>query len=135
MASAHYDLGLQKYLAGSIASLTDTIRVRLMRTSAYTFNQSHEFASSLPAAIATDVTLGSKTTNGGGSDPGCFDAADAVFSSVSAGAAINCLAIFKFVTVDADSPLIAYVDGFSVTPNGGDITVQWQGSSPWIFKL
>lgn len=135
MASAHYNLGLQKYLAGSIATLSDTIRVRLVRTSAYTFSQTHEFASSLPAAIVTDVTLGSKSTNGGGSDPGCFDAADAVFSAVPAGAAINALVIFKFVTNDADSPLIAYIDGFSVTPNGGDITIQWAASNPFIFKL
>lgn len=135
MASAHYNLGLQKYLAGSIASLTDTIKVRLVRTSAYTFSQAHEFASSLPAAIATDVTLGTKSTNGGGSDPGCFDAADAVFTAVGAGAAIDALVIFKFVTVDADSPLIAYIDGFSVTPNGGDITVQWAAAAPFIFKL
>lgn len=106
-----------------------------MRVSAYTFSQSHEFASSLPAAIVTDVTLGTKTSNGGGSDPGCFDAADAVFSAVGAGAAIDCLAIYKDTGSSATSPLIAYIDGFSVTPNGGDITVQWASSSPFIFKL
>lgn len=130
MASAHYDLGLQKFTSGSINLSSDTIRTRLMRTSAYTFSQAHEFASSLPAAIATDVTLGTKVLSGG-----TFDAADAVFSAVSAGAAINCLAIFKFVTNDADSPLLAYIDGFSVTPNGGDITIQWQATTPWIFKI
>ena len=130
MASAHYDLGLHKFTSGSIDLSTDTIRVRLMRTSAYTFSQAHEFASSLPAAIATDVTLGTKVLSGG-----TFDAANAVFSAVSAGAAIDCLAIFKFVTVDGDSPLIAYIDGFSVTPNGGDITIQWQATTPWIFKI
>lgn len=135
MASAHYNLGLQKFLAASLNLPSDTIKVRLVRTSAYTFAQTHEFASSLPAAIVTDVTLGSKTTNGGGSDPGCFDAADAVFTAVTAGAAIDALVIYKDTGVSTTSPLIAYIDGFSVTPNGGDITVQWANAAPFIFKV
>jgi hypothetical protein len=135
MASAHYNLGLEKFLDALIDIPTDTIKVRLVRVSAYTFSQAHEFASSLPAAIVTDVTLGSKTVNGGGSDPGCFDAADAVFSAVGAGAAIDALVIYKDTGSAATSPLIAYIDGFSVTPNGGDITIQWAGSNPFIFKL
>jgi len=135
MASAHYNLGLQKFLGGSINVTTDTIKVRLVRTSAYTFSQSHEFASSLPAAIVTDVTLGSKSTNGAGSDPGCFDAADATFTAVPSGAAIDALVIYKDTGASATSPLIAYIDGFSVTPNGGDITIQWANANPFIFKL
>lgn len=135
MASAHYNLGLQDFLEADIDMLVDTIKVRLVRTSAYTFSQSHQFASSLPAAIVTDVTLGTKTSDGAGSDPGCFNAADAVFSAVGAGAAIDALVIYKDTGAAGTSPLIAYIDGFSVTPNGGDITVQWANSSPFIFKL
>lgn len=130
MASAHYNLGLEKFTAGSINLSSDTIRVRLVRTSAYTFSQAHEFMSSAPAAIVTDVTLGTKALSGG-----TFDAADAVFTAVPSGAAIDALIIFKFVTNDADSPVLAYIDGFSVTPNGGDITIQWQGTTPFIFKI
>lgn len=135
MASAHYNRGLQDFLEADIDMLVDTIKVRLVRTSAYTFSQSHQFASSLPAAIVTDVTLGTKASDGAGSDPGCFNAADAVFSAVGAGAAIDALVIYKDTGVAGTSPLIAYIDGFSVTPNGGDITVQWANSSPFIFKL
>jgi hypothetical protein len=138
VASAHYDLALQEYIKASIGDITavgTTVKVRLLRTSAYTFSQSHQFASSLPAAIATDVTLGSKTANGAGSNPGCFDAADAVFTAVTAGAAIDALAVFKDTGVAGTSPLLFYIDGFTVTPNGGDITVQWQNTSPFICKL
>jgi hypothetical protein len=135
MASAHYNLGLGKYLAQTVnlgtGSGGDTIKVRLVRVSAYTFNQSHEFASSLPAAIVTDVTLGTKALAGDGT----FDAADAVFSSVPGGAAIDALVIYKDTGSAATSPLLAYIDGFSVTPNGGDITIQWQATSPFIFKI
>lgn len=130
MASAHYNLTLKKFLDADVDMLVDTIKVRLVRTSAYTFSQAHDFADDLPAAIVTDVTLGSKTTTAGE-----FDAGDAVFAAVPAGAAIDALVIYKDTGVAGTSPLIAYIDGFSVTPNGGDITIQWQGTSPFIFKI
>src|SRR5262245_27005870 len=138
MASAHYDLALQEWWKATIGDITaggTTIKVRLMRVSAYTFSQAHQFLSSLPADIVTDVTLGSKTANGAGSNPGCFDAGDATFVAVPAGAAIDCLAVFKDTGVAGTSPLLFFIDGFSVTPNGGDITVQWQNSAPFIAKL
>src|SRR4029077_3063640 len=138
MASAHYNLALQEFWKGTLGDLTSagvTVKVRLMRTSAYTFAQTHQFLSSLPAAIVTDVTLGTKTANGAGSDPGCFDAGDATFLTVPAGANIDCLAVFKDTGVAGTANLLFYIDGFTVTPNGGDITVQWQNSIPFIAKL
>jgi hypothetical protein len=136
MASAHYNLALQEWFKGSIGDITTiTVKTRLMRTSAYTFAQAHQFASSLPAAIVTDVTLGTKTVNGAGADPGCFDAADATFTAVPSGAAIDSLVVFKDTGTPATSNLLWYIDGFTVTPNGGDITIQWQSSAPWIAKL
>jgi hypothetical protein len=138
MASAHYNLALQEFWKGTHGDVTSagiTVKVRLMRTSAYTFAQAHQFLSSLPAAIVTDVTLGSKTANGAGADPGCFDAGDATFLAVPSGANIDCLAVFKDTGVAGTSPLFFYIDGFTVTPNGGDITVQWQNSVPFIAKL
>lgn len=138
MASAHYNLFLQEALKATIGDLTGagtTVKVRLVRTSAYTFSQSHQFVSSLPATIVADVTLGSKTANGAGSDPGCFDAADATFTSVPSGAAIDACVFFKDTGVAGTSPLLWYLDGFSVTPNGGDITLQWAATNPFIAKL
>jgi len=138
MASQHYNLALQEFWKGTIGDATSagvTVKVRLMRVSAYTISQAHQFLTSLPAAIVTDVTLGTKTANGAGADPGCFDAADATFTSVPSGAAIDCLAVFKDTGTAATSPLLFYIDGFTVTPNGGDITIQWQNSNPFIAKL
>lgn len=137
--SAHYDLALQEFWKASMGDITSagtTVKVRLVRTSAYTFSQSHQFASSLPAAIATDQTLGTKTANGAGSDPGCLDAADVTFTSVPFGAAIDALVVYKDTGVAGTSNLLFYIDGFTaVTPNGGDITVEWQNSAPFIAKL
>jgi hypothetical protein len=138
MASAHYNLALQEFWKATLGDITaggTAVKCRLMRVSAYVFSQAHQFASSLPAAIVTDVTLGTKTANGAGADPGCFDAADAAFVAVPAGAAIDCLAVFKDTGAAGTSPLLFYIDGFTVTPNGGDITIQWQNSAPWIAKL
>jgi len=138
MASAHYNLALQEFWKGTLGDITaggTTIKCRLMRVSAYVFAQGHQFASSLPAAIVTDATLGSKTANGAGSDPGCLDAADATYVAVPAGAAIDCLAVYKDTGSPATSPLLFYIDGFTVTPNGGDITIQWANTNPFIAKL
>jgi len=138
VASAHYNLALQEFWKATLGDITaggTTVKCRLMRASAYTFSQAHQFASSLPAAIVTDVTLGSKTANGAGADPGCLDAGDATFVAVPAGAAIDCLSVFKDTGVAGTSPLLFYIDGFTVTPNGGDITIQWANANPFIAKL
>lgn len=138
MASAHYNLALQEFWKGTLGDITSagtTVKVRLMRVAAYTFAQAHQFASSIPAALVTDVILGTKTANGAGADPGCLDAADATFVAVPSGASIDCLAVFKDTGNPATSPLLFYIDGFAVTPNGGDVTVQWQNTNPFIAKL
>jgi|SRR5215467_13623245 len=138
MASQHYNFALQEFWKATLGDITaagTTVKTRLMRTSAYTVNQAHQWASQLPAALVTDVTLGAKTANGAGADPGCFDAGDATFVAVPTGALIDCLAVFKDTGTPGTSPLLFYIDGFGVTPNGGDITVAWQNSVPWIAKL
>jgi len=138
MASQHYDLALQEFwkqTLGDITAAGTTVKCRLMRTSAYTISQAHQFASSLPAALVADVILGTKTANGQGANPGCLDAADATFVAVPSGAAIDCLAVFKDTGTPATSNLLFYIDGFTVTPNGGDITIQWQNTAPFIAKL
>jgi hypothetical protein len=136
--SGFYDIALEKFIAAAtrIDLTNDTIRARPIRTSAYTFAATHTTMSSVTAATGGpgDVTLGSKAL-GTGTAGGTFDAADAVFTAWAAGAAIDGIVIFKFVTNDAGSTPIAYLDGFSVTPNGGDITFQWAAASPFIFKV
>ena len=135
MASAAYELSLKKFMDADIDLLVGVIKVRLVRTSAYVFSQLHDFADDLPAAIVTDVTLGTKLTNAG-SVGGVFDAADAVFTAVPSGAAIDACVIYEDTAGAASTdPLILYLDGFSVVPNGGDITLQWAAASPFIWKI
>src|SRR3990167_4861367 len=135
MASAAYELTLKKFMDADVDLLVGTINVRLVRTSAYSFSQLHDFRDDLPAAIVTDVTLGTKLTNAG-SVGGVFDAADAVFSAVPAGAAIDACVIYEDTAGAASTdPLIPFLDGFSIVPNGGDITLQFASTSPFIWKI
>lgn len=135
MANGLYDEGRERFLTAVINWTSDTIKCSLIDTSAYTVSlTSHEFYSDVAggAVIAGPVTLGSKTATGGAADAG-----DATFTAVT-GVSIEAIIIYKFVTVASDSPLIAYIDtatGLPITPNGGDIIVQWDNGTNKIFKL
>ncbi|MFW1969301.1 hypothetical protein ACG95P_19840 [Acinetobacter guillouiae] len=135
MANTLYDKGRQRFLEGQFNWLTDTIKVYLVSTSAYTVNAStHEFISDISssARIAGPVTLTAKSTAGGAADAG-----DATFTAVSGGA-IGAIVIYADTGTEATSPLIAYLDtatGLPITPNGGDIIVTWDNGANKIFKL
>lgn len=130
-----YDKGRQAILEGSIAILTDTIKLALVDNASYTAVQStDQFLSDIPSGmrIAISSGLSSKT-----STSGVFDAADVTLSSVS-GATSEYLVIFKDTGTASTSPLIAKMDsynGLPVTPNGGNITVAFPNDSNKIFKL
>jgi len=146
MASALWDPGREGFLDGTIDWDTAVIKCNLLR--GYTFNAAHRFVSDVTGAGGTlvgsngttAVTLTSKTVTGG-----VADAADVVFASVPAGAAIPAIIVFQSsaVTGGADvaataQRLIAYIDtatGLPVTPNGQNITVSWDSGSLRIFRL
>lgn len=120
MANTLYDSARQGFLEAQVNWLTDTMKVLLVDSGAYTPNVStHQFLADIPISsrIAGPVTLTSKTTTGGAAD-----AADVTFTSVS-GASIEMIVIYKDTGTEATSPLIAMIDtatGLPITPNGGD---------------
>lgn len=135
MANALYDKGREGFLDGSIDWDSDDIRVILIDTDDYTVNlATHDNLDDIPAAarVATSGSLtGKSVTNG------VADADDVVFGSVS-GDQCEALVIYKHTGSETTSRLIGYIDsatGLPVTPNGGDITVQWDNGSNKIFKL
>lgn len=136
MASAIYDKGRQKFLEGGIAWLTDSIKVVAVDNGAYTVNLStHEFLSDIAggARIGTTGNLANKT-----STAGVADADDITITGLS-GTSVESLVIYKDTGVASTSPLICYIDtasaGLPFTPNGGDVTFQWDSGSNKIFKL
>lgn len=79
-------------------------------------------------AIAAAPALGTRTV--GTVAAGVFDAADTTFTALT-GDAVESLILFKDTGSEATSKLIAFWDtatGLPLTPNGGDVTVQWNAS-------
>ena len=135
MANTLYDYCRQRFLESQINWMTDTVKVILVSTSAYTPQTAvHQYLADIPlsARIAGPVALTAKATTGGAAD-----AADCTFTSVS-GATINAIVIYKDTGTEATSPLIAYIDtatGLPITPNGGDIIVTWDNGVNKIFRV
>lgn len=135
MANALYDKGRQGFLDGSIDWDTDNIKVTLVDAADYTKNlATDDFYNDVTAGgrVATSGNLASKTVV-----DGVADAADVTFSGVT-GDVSEELVIWKDTSVESTSNLIANIDtatGLPVTPNGGDITVQWDNGANKIFKL
>ena len=83
------------------------------------------------ALIGTSTALTSKSSTISG-NVWVFDAADVTISSVT-GASAEELVLYKDTGTGSTSPLICQWDsgdvtGLPVTPNGGDITITWNGS-------
>lgn len=135
MANTLYDAARQRFLEAQINWMTDTIKVVLVSSSAYTPQTAvHQYLADVPVSsrISQIVTLTGKATTGGAAD-----GADCTFTSVS-GATINAIVIFKDTGTEATSPLIAYIDtatGLPITPNGGDIIVTWDNGVNKIFRV
>lgn len=135
MANALYAKGKQNMLDGNIDFSADTIKVQLIDVADYTVNLSTDDAlNDIPGAalVGTAATLGTKTLT-----DGVFDAADTTLTAVT-GDPSEALVIYKDSGVSSTSWLIAYIDtatGLPVTPNGGDILIQWDNGANKIFKL
>ena len=135
MANALFDKGREGFLDGSIDYDTDSIKAVLVDHGTDTpVPSTDQNLSDITAGarIATSGNLASKTVTAG-----VADAADVTFTAVS-GASVESIVLYKDTGSAATSRLIAYIDtatGLPVTPNGGDITVQWDNGSNKIFKL
>ena len=139
MANALFDIYKEAMLGGGNHGGTlidldgDTIKVKLVDTGQddpdVTLDEDIADLSPDPT-VGTDQTLGSVTLTNG-----TFDAADATFTTVS-GNSVEELLIYKDTGAGATSVLLVSFDtatGLPVTPNGGDIVIQWNGSG--IFSL
>ena len=128
MASNLYNPGLEKLLDGTIAFESDTINVLLVDTS-HTFTKTHEFVSDIVANEASGTGYARKTLANAAialdaaNDRVEFDADNPSYTALDAGT-IAAAIIFKQVTNDADSPLIAQIDFADLVTNGSDVELQ-----------
>jgi hypothetical protein len=120
---------------GAIDLKDDDIRVVLVDGADYTPNlATDEALDDMPAGarVAVSGALQNKSVT-----DGVFDADDITISSVS-GDQFEYLAIYKHTGVESTSFLIALLDtatGLPCTPNGGDISIQWDAGASKILKL
>lgn len=135
MANALYPKWKEAIMQNSSdSSLTGTVKVALVDTGTYTYDNAHDFYDDVSGSvIGTPVELTNKAYT-----DGVFDADDVTFTSVS-GNTIEALVIFIDTGTAGTSRVVAYLDtgvsGLPLTPNGGNITVIWDNGANKIFKL
>ncbi len=129
MASALYPLGKKAIMDADIDMLVDNLKVLGIDTADEIYNAADQFHSNIVAAgiVFTTGNLASKTTTSG-----VFDAADITVTAVT-GDTIEALVLYKDTGVSGTSPLIAWFDISTFTPNGSDVTVVWNASG--IFAI
>ena len=135
MANSLYDRGRQGFLAGEIDWDANDIRLILIDEADDTIDLAvdEDLADRAGAArVATSSAFGTKTTTAG-----VADAADVTLSSVT-GDVSESIDIYQHTGTEATSLLICNIDtatGLPVTPNGGNITIQFDSGANKIFKL
>lgn len=146
--STLYDIGRRSFLTtvtqgttpftGQTNWATDNFRVVLLDLALYT------------AVAATDTSLANVAAGARVADvplvnpvaltDGTASADNTVFPAVT-GATVGAVLIYRNngTANEDDNVLIAYIDsaisGLPVTPNGGDITILWNGGDGRIFRL
>lgn len=132
MTSAIYPKFKEALLSGAVDLTSVDVRAILIDSADYTYSSAHDFLDDVPsgARVATSTALASKTVTNG-----VFDAADKTLSAVT-GDQSEAIILYVHTGTESTSRLICYIDSgtnLPVTPNGGDITVQWNASG--IFAL
>jgi hypothetical protein len=134
VANTLYDLGRKAFADAGIAWLSADIKVVLCSSGYSPNTATDQYLSDIAGGnrVATSANLASKT-----STTGACDAADLTFTAVS-GAQVLYIVVYKDTGVASSSPLICIFDtatNLPVTPNGGDITIQFDNGTNKIFKL
>ena len=129
MASVWYPKAFDLMAEGDLDLLVDDLRVFLVDAADYTFANTHDFLDDVPsgARVGTPTALASKTS-AYSSNVWTFDAADTTLTSVT-GDQSEAVIIYKHTGTDSTSPLVLYLElSSAVTPNGGNITLQYNAS-------
>jgi hypothetical protein len=135
MANALYTKFKEGLLNGDFDLNANDVRAILVDLADYTLDiATHNALDDVPAgARAATATLTTESIT-----DGVFDADDATFTAVPTGDICEAVILYKHTGTESTSLLMAYIDtatGLPVTPNGGNIVVQWDNGANKIFKL
>lgn len=125
MASGLYNKGREGFLDGTFDWDGDQVDVYLVDLADYTYNVTHSLLSQISLGTVKSASLASKTCT-----DGVADAANTTLTTVTGDVSEALILVHNI-----DNRLIAFIDGFTVTPNSGDITIQWDDTGNKIFKL
>jgi len=134
MANQWYGKALESFAGGGINWGSDTIKC-LLATNGYTPSiNSDQYVTDVSSGniVARSSALSSKSAT-----LGVLDAADITISSVT-GSQCPYLIVYKDSGTDSSSPLLVKIDtgtGLPITPNGGDIAIQWDSGVNKIAAL
>lgn len=137
--SAFYLSGKKKVMEGSIALLTDTIKVAFMAPGYAPNIDTEDFYDDISASIAAgsaDQTLASKALNiDTANDRVEFDASDISIASETISGGTDMMVIYKDTGVAGTSPLIAYIDiaEGTLSPVNGTLSITWNAEG--IFAI
>ena len=136
MASIWFKAGVDAFAKGELAWKAAggaTVKGMLADTALYAPDEDE--ASMTPVAAGrrnTDQPLTLIDATGGG----ICDASDITFSAVAAGDPVQGVILYKFVTNDAGSTPICFLEFTEpVTPNGGDIVIAWDNGDFKIMRI
>lgn len=133
--NALYTKAKDAILKGEIDLITDSIKAVLIDAGAYTNNiVADQFLSDIPAGarVATSPDLTGKVVSGG-----VFIADGATLTAVT-GAQSEALVLYKDTGTETTSQLLVYIDTATylpITPNGGDIIIDWNGGTGEILSI
>jgi hypothetical protein len=131
MAYFIYNEGAESLLDGGINWASDTIKARLVASSATPSKDDTDLSTGYDA-IGTDQTLGSKTrTKDTTNDRIVYDAANPTWTAVAGGSTVGWVIIYK--DDGGNGVPIAALDIDNTATNGGDIAVTF--SADGIFYL
>ena len=134
MANLVYPKFKNALLNGDVDMDAVTIQCVLVDLADYTYNAAHEFLTDLPAA-ARVAQVGLANPNVGVIADGVFDGDDVVFNTVS-GDEAEAVVLYVDTGVEGTSRLVGFIDtapGLPITPNGGNIPINWNASG--IFQI
>lgn len=142
MANALYGFGREAFLSGTFNWNTAMVKVAIMSSSYSPSINTERYWSQITGSGGVNIINTTVALTGSTSTLGVADANDVTFTAVTS--SLNALGIVTYIVLYQDtglnqtSPLIAMIDtatGLPVTPNGGDITIQWDNGANRIFKL
>lgn len=115
--------------------LNDTIKATLINTGVTPNKDDTALSTYTSYRIGTDQTLGNKSMNKNTTDDReeFKQSTMLTWSAVAAGSTVIGIVVHKFVTNDAGSTPICYIDVTDVPTNGGDLT--WTPASNIVFYL